>query len=446
MNDHNSYHYTSDGEGHSSNFSQWGYGGYTDPTPTPPQQKKKTGGGRRTAALILTCALVGGGAGFGGAALYGQVSGGANSTVVYENSRPVVQTVSSTVAGTLLTPTELYQANVNSCVGITVETQTNVFGYISSSAASGSGFVISADGYIVTNYHVVESATDSIIVSFKDGTSYQAKLVGYESTNDVAVLKIDATDLTPVLFGDSDILQIGETVMAIGNPLGELDYSITNGIVSALDRLITTDDSTSLNMFQTNCAINPGNSGGPIFNSYGEVVGIATAKYATSQSGATVEGLGFAIPINDVKEIIGDLIEHGYVTGKPYMGVQVSNVPDIAQQYGVTAGAVLEYVAEGSCAQAAGLQVNDIITAIDETAVDSASALTGALTSYRAGDSAELKVVRNGEELTLHITFDERNQTTESANQIPEQEQEQEQQPSIEDFFRNPYNYFGRVG
>ena len=182
-------------------------------------------------------------------------------------------------------------------------------------------------------------------------------------------------------------------------------------------------------MLQTNCAINPGNSGGPLFDSYGNVVGVVSAKMTESSSGVSAEGLGFAIPINDVKTIIEDLIEHGYVTGKPYMGVQVNVVDESAQRYGIPAGAVVEYVAEGSCAEKAGLQVNDIITAIDDTAVDSPSALTAALSSnYKAGDTATLTVIRNQEEIKLSITFDEKNEQTEAANQSQESNQQQQQQ------------------
>lgn len=291
---------------------------------------------------------------------------------------------------------------------------------------------------------MVEGANaDSITVSFQDGSSYTASLVGYEADNDVAVLKIDAAGLIPVVLGDSDQLVIGEEVMAIGNPLGELDYSITDGIISALDRLITTDDGTTLNMLQTNCAINPGNSGGPLFNAYGQVIGITTAKYGTTSSGTTVEGLGFAIPINDVKAIISDLITYGYVTGKPYMGVQVSNVPEAAQRYGIMAGAAIEYVAEGSSAEKAGLQAGDIITGIDDTAIDSASALTAALTAYRAGDQAILSVVRSNELLTLTITFDERNQATESANQPPMEPEDPVQQIDPDQWGGNYFWPFG---
>ena len=246
---------------------------------------------------------------------------------------------------------------------------------------------------------------------------------------------------------------VGESVYAIGNPLGELTYTLTDGIVSALDRLITTSsknangqtETTTLNVLQTNCAINPGNSGGPLFDSYGNVVGIVSAKYTESTSGVSAEGLGFALPINDVKEIISDLIEHGYVTGKPYLGVQVNVVDESVQRYGIPAGAVVEYVAEGSCAQKAGLQVNDIITAIDDTAVDSPSALTAALSSdYKAGDPATLTVVRQQQEVKLTVTFDEKNAETEAANQNQQNTQQgQQQSPNGGYYYQWPFGSFG---
>ena len=240
---------------------------------------------------------------------------------------------------------------------------------------------------------------------------------------------------------------VGEAVYAIGNPLGELTYSLTDGLVSALDRLISTgngNDSTTLNVLQTNCAINPGNSGGPLFDSYGNVIGITTAKYTQSSSGVNAEGLGFALPINDVKDILADLIAHGYVTGKPYMGVQVMDVSSEAQRYGITAGAAVSYVAENSCAQKAGLQINDIITAIDETAIDSSTALTAALsTGYKAGDTATLTVIRNQQELKLTITFDEKNAETTANNQL---QQNNQQQPSQGGSYYGGYQWpFGNM-
>ena len=425
-----------------------GFGGYVDPEPGMPNTpfstggmqapRKKKRGAAKVVALVLACAIAGGGAGVGGAYLYSRVAGSQNSTTIYEEDRPQVRTVVNTNNGQPMTPEQLYAANLPSCVGITVNTTVNIFGQTSTSAASGSGFVLSQDGYIATNYHVIESAVEdpsvTIQVSFANGDKYDAKLVGGEKDNDVAVLKIEASGLTRVTLGDSSKLVVGESVYAIGNPLGELTYSLTDGIVSALDRLITTGengDNTTLNVLQTNCAINPGNSGGPLFDSYGNVIGITTAKYTQSSSGVNAEGLGFALPINDVKEILADLIAHGYVTGKPYMGVQVTDVPSAAQQYGITAGAAVSYVAEGSCAQKAGLQVNDIITAIDDTAIDSSSALTAALsTNYKAGDTATLTVIRDQKEVKLTITFDEKNAETEANNRLQQNNQQQQQQPS----------------
>ena len=449
--------YNSENDGYRGSF-----GGYVDPEPVMPNTplstggtpRKKRGGAARVVALVLACTIAGGGAGVGGAYLYHRLAGPENTTAIYEEERPRVQTIVNTNNGQPMTPEQLYAANLASCVGITVNTTVNIFGQTTTSAASGSGFVLSREGYIATNYHVIESAVNdssvTIQVSFANGEKYDAKLVGGEKDNDVAVLKIEAAGLTPVTLGDSSKLVVGEAVYAIGNPLGELTYSLTDGIVSALDRLITTtgtdesgrQTSTTLNVLQTNCAINPGNSGGPLFDSYGNVIGITTAKYTQSSSGVNAEGLGFALPINDVKDILADLIAHGYVTGKHYMGVQVVNVSSEAQRYGVTAGAAVSYVAEDSCAQKAGLQVNDIITAIDDTAIDSSSALTAALTTgYKAGDTATLTVIRNQRELKLTITFDEKNAETEGRNQL-QQDNSQQQQQNNGYYYQWPFGGF----
>ena len=268
MDDFNFYNSENDGY-------RGGFGDYSDPIPTgggpvqPGQPPHKKGGGKRIAALILACAIVGGGAGVGGAALYSHFNGSGSTTIYEAVEHPQVQTVVNSNSGKAMTPEQLYAANLGSCVGITVSTTTvNIFGQATTSAASGSGFVLTQDGYIVTNYHVIEEAANdssvSVEVAFANGDKYTAKLVGGEKDNDVAVLKIDATGLTPVTLGDSSKLVVGQSVYAIGNPLGELTYSFTDGIVSALDRLITTSSSdangqtvsTTLNVLQTNCAIN----------------------------------------------------------------------------------------------------------------------------------------------------------------------------------------------
>ena len=439
-------------------------GGYTDPEPTvpvtpfqtgPQPPKRKKGGAGKALALVLACAIAGGGAGVGGAYLYTRTMAPQPSTSIYEEDRPQVRTVVNSNSGQPMSPEQLYAANLASCVGITVNTTQNIWGQTTTSAASGSGFVLSQDGYIATNYHVIEEAAEdksgsvTIEVSFANGDKYDAKLIGGEKDNDVAVLKIEASGLTPVTLGDSSKLVVGEAVYAIGNPLGELTYSLTDGIVSALDRLITTGDngsSATLNVLQTNCAINPGNSGGPLFDSYGNVIGITTAKYTQSSSGVNAEGLGFALPINDVKNILSDIIEHGYVTGKPYMGITVDSVSSEAQRYGVSAGAVVVSVADGSCAQKAGLQANDIITAIDDTAIDSSPALTAALaTGYKAGDTATLTVIRSQQEIKLTITFDEKNAQTEANNQSQQNDQQQPSQGNQDNGYYYQWPPFGNL-
>ncbi|WP_317856323.1 S1C family serine protease [Chakrabartyella piscis] len=353
-------------------------------------------------------------------------------TVANQTAEATSVSTLSSVSGKEMTPTELYAENVGACVGITVSNvSTNVFGQASTTASSGSGFVITSDGYVVTNYHVIADAADStsltIDVSFYDGSSYPATLVGYEEDNDVAVLKISGFNFQNISLGDSSELEVGETIYAIGNPLGELTFSLTDGLVSALDRLVSTSETVTMNMFQTNTAINPGNSGGPLFNASGDVIGIATAKYSSSSAGTTVEGLGFAIPINDVVNILADLMEYGYVTGKPYLGVQVTN----AQTYGATAGAAVSYVADGSAAESAGLQVGDIIVALDDTSIDTASALTAAITAYSAGDSATLTINRDGSTKTLTVVFDEKNAESEAANQLVVEQETQQTMPQI---------------
>ena len=395
------------------------------PQPEPaPAKKKHTA--LKVVALSLCCALVGGLIGVGGVVLVkhlpksvpAEVGGGSTTTVIYQEQTPAtVVTEVEPGSGQVMTPAQVYAANVDACVGITVSTTTNVFGYNTASAATGSGFVISADGYIVTNYHVIEEAAQNssvpIDVTFQNGKSYRARLVGGEEDNDVAVLKIQVEEeLKTVVLGDSDALAVGEAVYAIGNPLGELTYSLTDGLVSALDRVITFgsgDDAVSLNMLQTNCVINSGNSGGPLFNSYGQVIGITTAKMSgTSGGSASIEGLGFAIPINDVKRLVQDLIEHGYVTNKPYMGISVSSVSQAdARRYGLPVGAYVESVEPGSCSEKAGLKMGDIITQIDDTIVTTNSALIAAKSTYKAGDTATLKITRGGQELELQVTFDE---------------------------------------
>ena len=254
-----------------------------------------------------------------------------------------------------MTPAEVYAANVNSTVGITTAITTNFWGYQTTSAASGSGFIISSDGYILTNYHVIEDSS-SISVSLYDGTVYDAALIGYDESNDIAVLKVEAETLAPVILGSSKNLNVGDSVVAIGNPLGELTFSLTSGTISAKDRKVTLSSTITMDLIQTDCAINSGNSGGALFNLYGEVIGITNAKYSSSSaSEASIDNIGFAIPIDNVMYIVESIIEKGYVS-KPYMGIMVSDVSAETQLYGIPKGAAVQSVTENAPAAKAGLQ------------------------------------------------------------------------------------------
>ncbi len=396
------------------------------------QKRAKKHLGAKITALCLICALVGGAV--GGAAVYMVPSITRNSTTIYEGTHtPVAVTMSSTQMDESMSGAQVYAANVGSTVGITTElVTTNLWGQKVKGAAAGSGFVITQDGYILTNYHVIDGAS-SIQVAFVDGTTYPATLVGGEEANDIAVLKIDATGLTPVTLGDSDNLVVGEQVCAIGNPLGELTFTYTSGSVSAKDRSITMSDGTIMNMIQTDTAINSGNSGGPLFNMFGQVIGITSAKYSSSgsSSSASIEGIGFAIPINDVKDMVTDIIEKGYVTGKPNVGIIMTDVSSEATlRYGIPSGVYIDAVLEGSCGEKAGLQVGDIITAINDTSITSANQLASAVKNYKAGDTVSFTIYRNQQTQTISVTLDENNTQREQAMAQLQEERQQSQQSS----------------
>ncbi len=307
-----------------------------------------------------------------------------------------------------LSASQVYAMNVNSVVAISNHATTNIYGQETEMASSGSGFIISEDGYVVSNYHVVEGA-DTLTVITYDGTEYPAKLVGYDESNDVSLLKIEATGLDPVAIGSSDALIVGDQVVAIGNPLGELTSTLTVGYISAKDRTINTDGTYNINMMQTDAAINSGNSGGPLFNMKGEVIGITTAKYSgSSNSGASIEGIGFAIPIDDVMGILEDLREYGYVKGC-YLGVSVVTMdPAVAEAYGLPTGSKVSLVEPGNCAAKAGVQVGDIITAMGGYDVTGNSDLLSILRKFKPGDTTTITVFRGGREFELTITLDEK--------------------------------------
>ena len=308
-----------------------------------------------------------------------------------------------------LSASQIYEKNINSVVAVTCTISKGGVGQNSLSTSAGSGFIISEDGYVVTNYHVVEGAT-AITITLANGSKYTCQVKGYDATNDVAVLKAEATGLTPVTIGKSSELKVGDPVVAIGNALGSLSFSLTTGHVSGMDREISTDGSV-MNMLQTDTAINSGNSGGPLFNTKGEVIGITTAKYSgTTSSGASIEGISFAIPMDDVASMISDLQQHGYVTGA-YLGVSVSDVNSSAQAYGVPAGACVTYVAPGNCAATAGVLKGDIIVEIGGYTVTGINSLSRVLRNFKAGDTSTITVWREGRQIILTITFDDKPQS-----------------------------------
>ena len=361
-----------------------------------------------------------------------------------------VETMAGAGERKLMSAADVYEANVNSTVGITTSiTSTNYWGYQSSAAASGSGFIYSADGYILTNYHVIEDSS-SITVTTYDGTAYKAEVVGYDQDNDVAVLKVDATDLQPVTLGSSDQLRVGDDVLAIGNPLGELTFSLTKGCVSALNREVTLSAGTTMDLIQTDTAINSGNSGGALFNMYGEVVGITNAKLSSQgfSSSASIDNIGFAIPIDSVKGLVNSIIEHGYIV-KPYLGVSMSTVSSEMQSYGFPQGAAVRVVNEGSPAAEAGLQVNDIITAVNGTPVTTSSQLKRIVSRSTPGDTLALTVYRqNAGEVEISVVVGERQQDAEPQAQPTQQPNSQQWGGGQNEFpFDFPFGgFFGNVG
>lgn len=378
----------------------------------------------KVVALCLVCALVGGLA----HPVYNAVTGGNGTTIYTGNRTPTKVDTAAVNTEKELTTAEIYAKYVSSCVGITVDiVSTNIFGQTVTGAAAGSGFVITEDGYILTNYHVIDGA-NSIKVTFSDGKEYTATYVGGEEANDIAVIKVEATGLTPVVIGSSSDMLVGEQVTTIGNPLGELTFSETTGIISALDRTITMSDGNKMNMIQTDCAINSGNSGGALFNLYGEVIGITNAKYSSSGSSgeASIDNIGFAIPINSVRSIVESIIKNGYIV-KPYIGVSVEDVSSEMTSYGLPAGAVVRSVTDGAPAAQAGLQANDIITAVDGTEITGSNDLVQIVTAKKAGDTLKLSVYRQGQTLELTVTVAEQKQSAQAGSSDTQQSQQQDQ-------------------
>ena len=342
-----------------------------------------------------------------------------------------------------LSPADLYEQNVNSTVGITISGETSSrYGYGYTYQASGSGFIITSDGYILTNYHVI-SGSKSVTVATYDHNTYDAKVIGYDASNDIAVIKIDAENLAPVTLGDSDTLRVGESVYAIGNPLGELTFSLTGGIVSALSRNVQTEAGTSM-------SINSGNSGGALFNTRGEVIGITNAKYSSSGMGseAEIDNIGFAIPINSVKRIVTSIIENGYVL-KPYIGITVSPLSEeTANITGIKAGAVVQDVTEDAPADKAGLKSHDVIVKVGDTDINDSNDLVQVISKSDPGDVLTFHIYRQGQEITLDVEIGSKTESAlkdeEEAEEENAEPQEQPNQNGIQGWSDNPMEDFFR--
>ncbi len=307
---------------------------------------------------------------------------------------------------------QIVEMSAPSVVGIdtiiTATTNSFWYGYGQSYEVpgSGSGVILTEDGYIATCAHVVDGAK-SVKVALNDDTSYDATIVGTDSKNDIAIIKIDATGLVPAVVGDSETLTVGSEVIAIGNPLGELRGTATAGIISATNRTIEVEGQ-AMTLIQTDAAISPGNSGGGLFDATGKLIGIVNAKVSDSRA----EGLGFAIPVNSVLDEISDLLNYGYVTGRPYLGVSTQDVT-LRSRSGMwyysdgTRCVLVEKVMPGSAAEAAGIQAGDLILKIGEKQIASGEELSSAIGEYKPGDKATLTIQRDGKESTVEVTFGE---------------------------------------
>ena len=384
----------------------------------PPKKRRKRSGGRiaRSAAALVLAAAMGFAGGFVGA----RVGNAGNKVVIQQ----VERTDSSAASGTAVSSSGMTTSQVSemvspSVVVITTEqvvySQWSWYGQNQVESGAGSGVIISSDGYILTCAHVVSGASQ-ITVTIGD-TDYTATVVGEDDTSDVAVLKIDATGLTPATVGDSDSLSVGDSVLAVGNPLGELGGTVTSGIVSALNRSVTiqgTSSTNTMSLIQMDASVSPGNSGGGLFNMNGELIGLVNAKSSSSDA----EGLGFAIPINDAIQVAQDLLENGYVSGRPYMGITYIAVTDAqtAAQFNVNAyGVYVVDVVQGGPADKAGLKVGDRIVSIDGTEIAQKDDLGTLMQQHTAGDTLSITVARDGQMQTVSLTLGEKNASNTAA-------------------------------
>ena len=383
------------------------------PKQPPKKRRRKNGNIARSAVALVLAAAMGFVGGFVGA----QVGNTGGKVVIQQVAPSSTSSSDSGSASAVNTASGMTTAQVSemvspSVVVITTEqvvySQWSWYGQSQVESGAGSGVIISSDGYILTCAHVVSGASN-ITVSIGD-KDYPATLVGEDTTSDIAVVKVDATGLTPATVGDSDNLKVGESVMAVGNPLGELGGTVTSGIVSALNRSVSIQGSSSVNtmsLIQMDASVSPGNSGGGLFNMNGELVGIVNAKSSDSDA----EGLGFAIPVNDAVKVAQELLENGYVTGRPYLGISYYAVTDAqtAAQLGVNAyGVYIVEVVKGGPADKAGLQAGDRIVSVDGSEVATQSDLGSLMQNHKAGDTIEITVARGGQMQTVNVTLGEK--------------------------------------
>ena len=404
--------------------------------PAAPKKPKKNAGkaAKSIVALVLAAAM-----GFMGGFVGARFGGGSKVVIQQvERSDSAAADSESAAGGTSvssgMTTAQVAKTVSPSVVVITTEqvvySQWSWYGQSQVESGAGSGVIISSDGYILTCDHVVSGASNiTVTIGDKD---YPATIIGEDSTSDIAVIKIEADGLTPAIVGDSDKLAVGDNVLAVGNPLGELGGTVTSGIVSALNRSVSIQSSSSVNtmsLIQMDASVSPGNSGGGLFNMNGELVGVVNAKSSDSDA----EGLGFAIPINDAMKVAQDLLENGYVTGRPYMGITYLAVTDAqtAQQLGVNAyGIYVADVVKGGPADKAGLKVGDRIVSIDGTEVAQKTDLGTIIQQHSAGDTLSITVARGGQMQTVSLTLGEKNNSTTAA---AAQQQEQQNAESAQE-------------
>ena len=384
----------------------------------PPKKKKKFNGKRvvRSAVALVLAAAMGFAGGFVGAKFGGSgkvvIQQVAPSSTADSASGSDSSITAASSSGSSLTTEQVADLVSPSVVVITTEqvvySQWSWYGQNQVESGAGSGVIISSDGYILTCAHVVDGASNiTVTINDKD---YTATLVGEDTTSDIAVIKIDANGLTPATVGDSDGLKVGQNVMAVGNPLGELGGTVTGGMISALNRSVTIQGSSSVNtmsLIQMDASVSPGNSGGGLFNMNGELVGIVNAKSSSSDA----EGLGFAIPINDAIKVAQELLENGYVTGRPYLGITYLAVTDAqtASQLGVNAyGVYVVEVVKGGPAEKAGLQAGDRIVSVDGTEIASKDDLGTLMQKHAAGDTLSITIARDGQMQTVNVTLGEK--------------------------------------